>query len=167
MLDTIPFTSVHSNLEHGLVILTESFSPLRSVLHNLSCWSLKQKCTLSYAIPFNHVHLNYIKLVLTGLIWFEPATATKVDMIAKRDMSSGKFHCYCQNPLCLMNHSDVILSHSWGWKSHNLALFPCFFVLSYQRLDLDQRGSGLKRVKVAPATYSPPLGKHFPRCFKI
>ena len=36
MFDTIPFTSVHSNLEHGLVILTESFSPLRSVLHNLS-----------------------------------------------------------------------------------------------------------------------------------
>ena len=39
-----PFTSVHSNLEHGLAILTESFSPLRSVLHNLSCWSPKQKC---------------------------------------------------------------------------------------------------------------------------
>ena len=30
MLETIPFTSVHSNLEHGLAILTESFSPLRS-----------------------------------------------------------------------------------------------------------------------------------------
>ena len=38
-------TSVHSNLEHGLAILTESFSPLRSVLHNLSFWSLKQKST--------------------------------------------------------------------------------------------------------------------------
>ena len=38
-------TSVHSNLEHGLAILTESFSPLRSVLHNLSCWSPKQKST--------------------------------------------------------------------------------------------------------------------------
>ena len=35
--DTMPFTSVHSNLERGLAILTESFSPLRSVLHNLSC----------------------------------------------------------------------------------------------------------------------------------
>ena len=30
-------TSVHSNLEHRLAILTESFSPLRSVLHDLSC----------------------------------------------------------------------------------------------------------------------------------
>ena len=39
----MPFTSVHSNLEHGLAILTESVSPLRSVLHNLSCWSPKQK----------------------------------------------------------------------------------------------------------------------------
>ena len=37
--------SVHSNLEHGLAILTESFSPLRSVLHNLSCWSPNQKST--------------------------------------------------------------------------------------------------------------------------
>ena len=33
----VSLTSVHSNLEHGLAILTESFSPLRSVLHNLSC----------------------------------------------------------------------------------------------------------------------------------
>ena len=30
-------TAVHSILEHGLAILTESFSPLRSVSHNLSC----------------------------------------------------------------------------------------------------------------------------------
>ena len=37
MLDTIPFTSVYNNLEHGSAILTESFSPLRSVLHNPSC----------------------------------------------------------------------------------------------------------------------------------
>ena len=48
----VSLTSVHSNLEHRLAILTESFSPLRSVSHNLSCWSLKHKCTLSYAIPF-------------------------------------------------------------------------------------------------------------------
>ena len=46
------FTSVYSNLGRGLAILTESFSLLRSVLHNLSCWSPKQKCMLSYMIPF-------------------------------------------------------------------------------------------------------------------
>ena len=38
------FISVWSNLEHGLAILTESFSPLKSVLHNLS-WSPNQKST--------------------------------------------------------------------------------------------------------------------------
>ena len=38
-------TSVHSNLEHGLAILTERFSPLRSVLHKFSCWSPNQKST--------------------------------------------------------------------------------------------------------------------------
>ena len=52
MLEYNPFTSVHKNLEHGLVTLTESFSPLESELHNLPCWSPKQKCALSYAIPF-------------------------------------------------------------------------------------------------------------------
>ena len=54
-----PFTSVHSNLEHGFAILTESFSPLRSVLHNLSCWSPNQKCRdkLCYSL-LNHVHWN-------------------------------------------------------------------------------------------------------------
>ena len=30
-------SSVHKNLEHGLVTLRERFSPLRSVLHNLPC----------------------------------------------------------------------------------------------------------------------------------
>ena len=52
MPDTIPFTSVCNNLEHGLVTLTENFSPLESELHNLPCWSPKQKCALSHAIPF-------------------------------------------------------------------------------------------------------------------
>ena len=46
------YTSVHINLEHGLAILTESFSPLRSILHNLPCWNPKQKCVTSHAIPF-------------------------------------------------------------------------------------------------------------------
>ena len=41
----ISLTSVHSNLEHGLAILTESFSPLKSELHNHPCWSPKQKST--------------------------------------------------------------------------------------------------------------------------
>ena len=69
MLDTIPFTSVRSNLEHGLAMLTKSFSPLRSVLYNLSCWSPKQKCTLSYVIPF------YTMYTQTRLNWFSLASA--------------------------------------------------------------------------------------------
>ena len=69
MLDTVPFTSVISNLERGLAILTESFSPLRSVLHNLSCWSPKQKYVLIYAIPF------YTMYTQTRLNWFSLASA--------------------------------------------------------------------------------------------
>ena len=37
LLLNVPLTSVHKNLEHGLVTLTESFSPLESELHNLPC----------------------------------------------------------------------------------------------------------------------------------
>ena len=88
MLDTIPFTSVIINLERGLAILTESFSPLRSVLHNLSCWSPKQKCTLSHTIPFIPCTR---KLDLAGWIWFEPATATMIDAITRHQMPSGTF----------------------------------------------------------------------------
>ena len=58
MLDTMPFTSVCSNLECGLAILTESFSPLRSVLHNLS---LKSKAEVHAKLRDSllyHVHLN-------------------------------------------------------------------------------------------------------------
>ena len=34
-----------------------------------------------------------MKQTWTGLIWFEPVTATKIDAITKRQMPSGKFHC--------------------------------------------------------------------------
>ena len=80
MLDTIPFTSVVNNLEHGLAILTESFSPLRSIFHNVSTRFPFIPCTL--------------ELDPAGLIWFEPATATKIDAITRRQMSSGTFHYY-------------------------------------------------------------------------
>ena len=59
-------TSVRSNLERGLAKLTESFSPLRSVLHNLSCWSPKQKCILSHMIPF---YITCIKPDQTSSHW--------------------------------------------------------------------------------------------------
>ena len=72
MLDIIPFTSVRKNLEHGLVTLTESFSPLESELHNLPCWSPKQKCTLTHVTPFYTPHSQ---LAWSGSSRFElPAT---------------------------------------------------------------------------------------------
>ena len=40
------------NLEHGLAILTESFGPLKSELHNSPWWIQNEKCVPSYAIPF-------------------------------------------------------------------------------------------------------------------
>ena len=75
-LNTILFTSVCNNLEHGLVTLTESFSPLESELHNLPCWSPKQKCALSYAIPFYTMYTttrsSWFDLVPTYLNWLQP-----------------------------------------------------------------------------------------------
>ena len=60
-------TSVLSNLEHGLAILTESFSP--SELHKLPCWSPKQKwCNkLRYSLFVMLTHWpKLILLVLTN-----------------------------------------------------------------------------------------------------
>ena len=58
MLDTMPFTSVHSNLEHGLAILTESFSLLRSVLHNLLLKSKAEVRDKPHYSLLNHAHYN-------------------------------------------------------------------------------------------------------------
>ena len=83
------FTSVRSNLEHGLVTLTESFSPLESELHNLPCWSPKQKCALSYTIPF------YTMYTTTRLNRFSPASASSnqpVRLAWSTNCVAGNFH---------------------------------------------------------------------------
>ena len=66
------YTSVHSNLEHGFVILTESFSPLWSELHNPFCRHPNEKCVLTYATPF---YMPHSQLAWSGLSRFEPPTA--------------------------------------------------------------------------------------------
>ena len=65
---------VHSNLEHVLAILTESFSPLKSELDNLPCWSPKQKwcgkAMLFLILSIFHVHYtrsDWFDLVPTNL----------------------------------------------------------------------------------------------------
>ena len=73
-----PFTSIHSNLVHGLAILTESFSPLRSVLHNLLLKSKAEVCTKLRDSLLYHVHLNWIKLVLSSFSQFQPTRVTGV-----------------------------------------------------------------------------------------
>ena len=70
MFDTLLFTSVHSNLEHRLVTLTESFSPLESELHN----HLRR-------YPNWEVRANLRDSLLystqsASLIWFEPVRTT-------------------------------------------------------------------------------------------
>ena len=54
-----------------------------------------------------------MKLTWTGLIWFEPATATKIDAITKRQMPTGKFHyCLCAklnaDAMCQMMESSIV-----------------------------------------------------------
>ena len=108
MLDTIPFTSVHSNLECGLAILTESFSLLRSVLHNLSCWSPKQKWCDNPCYSWYCLLDMCEKPVQTSSPLIKLATGTKVDVIAKRQClvensiswwSKGQW--WCQISICL------------------------------------------------------------------
>ena len=105
-----PFTSVHSNLEHGLSVLTESFSPLRSVLHNLPCWSPKQKCATSHAIPF---YITCIKPDQTGFHWLQLVPTNQSD--------------WCKALTALLEipttsqltiDVDEMLWHAWSQKSH-------------------------------------------------
>ena len=58
MLDTIPFTSVCSNSEHGLAILTESFSPLGSVFITSLVESKAEVHTKLCDSLLYRVHLN-------------------------------------------------------------------------------------------------------------
>ena len=100
-------TSVYSNLEHGLPILTESFSLLRSVLHNLSCWSPNQKstsidtqynfeqyiCIVRALIlkwgdkPRYNIHLS---CTTTGKNWFELVTASLNHVLPIRNGSTPR-----------------------------------------------------------------------------
>ena len=67
-------TAIHSNLEHGVVILTESFSPLKSELHNHPWWIQNEKCGPSYTICF---YIMCTQLDPTGLNWFQLVPANQ------------------------------------------------------------------------------------------
>ena len=72
-----------------MVTLTESFSPLKSELHNLPCWSPKQKCALSHTIPF------YTRYTTTRLNRFSPASASSnqpVRLAWSANCVAGNFH---------------------------------------------------------------------------
>ena len=58
MLDTILFTSVISNLERGLAILTESFSPLVCLTQPLLLKSKAEVRAKLHDSLLYHVHLN-------------------------------------------------------------------------------------------------------------
>ena len=148
MIDTIPFTSVHSNLEHGLAILTESFSPLRSLLHNLSCWSPKQNC---HGQAMLSLILSTWHACWASSHWFNLIPSNLNCWCKACYMPSGKFHCClvmllidkldvdvmnqilmmessivtAKVPFVLWTNTNVILSHyvnrSRGWKSHNFS----------------------------------------------
>ena len=68
-------TSVHSNLEHGLAILTESFSPLKICITQPMLLKSKSE-VMQQAMLF--LFVMHTKLDQTGLSWFELATANWV-----------------------------------------------------------------------------------------
>ena len=128
------------NLEHGLVTLTESFSPLKSELHNLPCWSPKQKCVLSYAIPF------YTMYTTTRLNRFSPASASSnqpVGLAWSANCVAGNFHW----------DADVI--------------FNRYFIRQVICIGKNTWLRTMCCLQNEPITYSPLLTKHRPRCSKM
>ena len=91
LLPSVSLTSVHSNLEPGLVILTESFSLLRSVLYNLSCWNPKQKwqgkAMLSLILSTWHA-------CWASSLWFDLVPTNLNCQCKACYMPSGIFHYY-------------------------------------------------------------------------
>ena len=65
----------HSNLEHGLAILTESFSPLKSELCNRSSLLKSKSKVMQQATLF--LFVIHTELAQTGLSWFELATTNQ------------------------------------------------------------------------------------------
>ena len=106
-------TSVCNNLEHGLVTLTESLRALRSVLHNLPCWSPKQKCALSHAIPF------YTMYTWTRLNRFSPASASHsqpVRLTWSANCVAGNSHWDADVTFnCYFDHQMICIEKTRGW----------------------------------------------------
>ena len=63
----ISLTLLHSNLEHGLANLTESFSPLKSELHNLRWWIVNRKSSSIDTIPSQNLDASIIR---SNCKWF-------------------------------------------------------------------------------------------------
>ena len=129
-----------NNLEHGLATLTESFSPLESELHNLPCWSPKQKCALSYAIPF------YTMYTTTRLNRFFPASASSnqpVWLAWSANCIAGNFHW----------DADVIFNRYFNCQ------VICIGKTRWLRTMCCLQNESV--------TYSPLLTKHRPWCSKM
>ena len=85
-------TSVHSNLKHWLAILTECFSPLRSVLHNLPCWSPKQKSTSIMSNKFSPL-FNSTSALLESWIWNEAKPTQHYSLSCT--LVTSQIKCWC------------------------------------------------------------------------
>ena len=91
-----------------MVTLTESFSLLESELHNLPCWSPKQKWALSYAIPF------YTMYTTTRLNRFSPASASfnqPERWVQNANCIAGNFHYRWSK----VKADAILKTLDWGW----------------------------------------------------
>ena len=96
-----------------MVTLTESFSPLESELHNLPCWSPKQKCALSYTIPF------YTMYTTTRLNQLSPASASSnqpARLAWSANCVAGNFYWDADIIFnCYFNRQVICIGKTRGW----------------------------------------------------
>ena len=110
-------TSVNSNLEHGLVTLTETFSPLESELHNHLCGHPNEKCTLTHTIPFYIMHTS----IQSEPVWTSQLQP-KLDAFKSQDVEWICVHFSFSDLDILYIKTTSLMSRFqiWSWSSHTI-----------------------------------------------
>ena len=122
------FTSAHSNLEHGLAILTESFSPYSDLFYTTSLVEVQSRSDVAkpyyswYCLFVMHMALDQ-----TCLYWFNLAP-TNLNCRCKACYTpSGKFHCCLV--MLLIDKLDADAMHQMPMMESSIVTAKIPFVL--------------------------------------
>ena len=103
--------SAHNNLEHGMAIVTETFSPL--YLHYTTSFVKVQTRSdvTSHAIPFCHTHQERVR---TGPSWLQPKLDHDVSSMSRKSNNCRELvnlNPFVQHGFCVLGTPKIIRSY--------------------------------------------------------